>query len=185
MNAPLPVPERTDDQLLRAWSDGEEPAFDELYHRWAGRVTAFCLRMLGRREEAEEICVDTFARVVEGRARPTGSFRSWVFTVAHRACVDRLRRRARTARIVSLFGAVETPAADPEEGLLRGERERALAHAIESLPVDHRAIVLLATIQELPAREVGQILGLTDQQVRSQLSYARKLLRDQIPEEVR
>ncbi|MCB9687147.1 MAG: sigma-70 family RNA polymerase sigma factor [Alphaproteobacteria bacterium] len=185
MNAPLPAAERSDDQLLRAWSDGEDRAFDELYRRWAGRVTAFCLRMLGRREEAEEICVDAFARVVEGRARPQGSFRSWVFTVAHRACIDRLRRRTRTARVLSLFGRTAATALDPEEGLLRGERERALARAVDALPVDHRAIVLLAVVQELPAREVGEILGLTDQQVRSQLSYARRLLRDLIPEEVR
>lgn len=174
-----------DEELAAAFARGDVGAFDRLYARWAPRITGYALRMLGRREDAEEVCVETFTRVLEGRWRAEGAFKSWLFTVANRCCLERLRRRTVTDRVLSLFGATSRPAdADsPELALIQDERERRLARAIAGLPHEHRAALLLTCSQELSAREVGAVLGLTDQQVRSQLSYARRLLRERLGEE--
>lgn len=173
-----------DEQLVAEWLAGDETAFDTLYARYSGRVTGYAWRLLGRREDAEEVCVETFTRILERRWRDEGVFRAWLFTVAHRCCLERLRRRTLADRVLSLFGATpRAPPDTPEGELLRDERGRQLQRAIARLPVEHRATLLLSCAQELPAREVGAVLGLTEQQVRSQLSYARKLLREQLTPE--
>ncbi|MEQ1506894.1 MAG: sigma factor, partial [Myxococcota bacterium] len=94
MPAALAAQPPTDEQLVAAWHGGDERAFDALYDRYAPRITGFALRMLGRREDAEEVCVETFTRLIERRWRDTGAVRAWLFTVAHRACLGRIRRRS-------------------------------------------------------------------------------------------
>lgn len=176
-----PPEEIADEALVERWMGGDERAFELLYARYAGRVTGYAQRMLGRREDGEEICVETFTRIIEGRWRAVGSFRAWLFTVAHRCCIERLRRRSLKGKILAIFGAEAPPgAASPESSLLEREQDQRLAAAISGLPPEHRSAVLLHCSQDLSAREVGAILGLTDQQVRSQLSYARRLLRDRL-----
>jgi RNA polymerase sigma-70 factor, ECF subfamily len=176
--------EPDDEALVAAFVAGEVSAFDQLYARWAPRVTGYAARMLGRQEDAEEVCVETFTRVVEHRWREVGVFRSWLFTVAHRACLERLRRRALTDRVLALFGrTAEAAAESPEGALLRDERGARLERAVAALPPKHRSTLLLCCSQGLSAREAGAVLGLTEQQVRSQLSYARRLLREQLDSE--
>lgn len=168
----------TDAELVARWMQGEEAAFDALFARHRGPVLGYASRMLQRREEAEEVCLETFARVVEGRYRPGGSFRSFVFTIAHRLCLDRLRRRGRWARVRTLFGGPAPLDPTPEAHALQDERCRRLDAALATLPEGHRSALLLYYKQELSSREVAEILGITDQQLRSQLSYARRRLRE-------
>ena len=178
MSLAAAVPDDRDDAALAgAYARGEAGAFDALYARYGPRVTTYCARLLGRREEGEEVATEVFVRVVQGRWRPTGTFRSWLFTLAHRMCLDRLRSRERRRRLLALFGRDEDPAT-PEDVLVIGERDRALQEAIGRLPAEHRAVLLLATTEGLTSPEIAAVLGTTDQQVRSKLSYARRLLRE-------
>lgn len=176
MVATNPMMPDSDAPLLERWSAGDERAFDQLYARHAGRLTGYCTRLLGRAEEAEEVVVDTFLRLVEAGPR-AGEVRAWLYTVAHRACLDRLRRRARWERLFGWFGVAGDAPHTPLDHALGVEAERRAAAAIDALPVDHRSALLLAVVHELPGAEVAAILGLTEQQVRSQVSYARKRLR--------
>jgi RNA polymerase sigma-70 factor (ECF subfamily) len=173
--------DRDDASLVGAYERGETGAFDALYARYGPRVTTYAARLLGRREEGEEVATEVFVRVVEGRWRPTGTFRSWLFTLTHRMCLDRLRARERRRRLLSWFGRGEAPVT-PEDALVVGERDRALQAAIGRLPAEHRAALLLATTEGLTSPEIAAVLGTTDQQVRSKLSYARRLLREALEE---
>ncbi|MBT3224031.1 MAG: sigma-70 family RNA polymerase sigma factor, partial [Proteobacteria bacterium] len=116
-------------------------------------------------------------RVVEGAWRPGGSFKSFLFTVAHRLCLDKLRRRKRGNRFMRMWRSIPTTQVSPEEAAVNDERRWRLEQALSELPEEHRAALLLYYGQELSSREVAAILGWTDQQVRSRLSYARRRLR--------
>ena len=175
LTAPPPIP---DEHLLAAFCAGDEGAFAALYERYADRVATYAARMLGRREEADEVCTEVFIRLVEGRWRPEGSLRSYLFTVAHRMCLDRIRSRTRRQRLLAWFAPRPDEAPSAEERLGLTERDRHLAAAIDGLSEGHRAVVLLTYTEGLSSVEVGEILSLTDQQVRSKLTYARRLLRD-------
>jgi RNA polymerase sigma-70 factor (ECF subfamily) len=169
----------TDEALLARFLAGEDQAFTQLYERWSGRALHYAVRMVGAREVAEEIVTDAFVTVVQGQAAPTGRFRSYLFTVVHRRCLDRMRRRTTRARAHHLLQPVpETP--DPEGRLDRRREVAQLEAAIDRLPEEHRAAVTLFYTQGLPSAEVAAILGITDQQVRSRLSYARRALRSHL-----
>ena len=176
--APEPdVDASADEALVAAYRRGDERAFEVLFARYRDRVTGYAWRMLGRREEAEEVCVEAFCRVVEGRWSPTGRFRAFLFTVVHRRCLDRIRRRGRKQRALQLLGFGRTADPTPQDALELGERNAQLEAALRELPEEHRATVMLFYGQELGSKEVAAVLGCTDQQVRSRLSYARRKLR--------
>src|SRR3954453_21607596 len=111
---PLPA-DPPDERLLETWRAGDPRAFEVLFDRYNDRLVAYAFRLLGRREEAEEVCVEAFVRLVEGRT-PSGPLGAWLFTVAHRRALDRLRKRARRGRILRWFGVAE-PAPDPVDAL--------------------------------------------------------------------
>ncbi len=178
------TPGPSDEALFLSYKEGDEAAFDLLFERYRGPMTSYAWRMVRRREEAEEVCLEAFCRVLEGAWRPGGSLRSFLFTVVHRLCIDRLRKRR---RLLPLFPWTPRPAASsvaPDQALEADQRTRKVEAALGRLPEKHRAVLLLYYRQELSSREVAEVLGCEDQQVRSRLSYARKLLRAQLDEEV-
>jgi RNA polymerase sigma-70 factor (ECF subfamily) len=172
----------SDEDLVLAFQGGDDHAFAALYGRWRPRATAYAVKILGSPEEAEELVTEAFVTLVEGRFAPTGSFRSYLFTVVQRKCLDHLRRRGTRGRVLPLLKPEphEPALEDAIDGLRDRERVEA---ALESLPVEHRSVVLLYYAQGLSSREVGEATGLTDQQVRSKLSYARKTLKTLLTQE--
>ena len=181
MLRPVPMPiARTDEDLVNAFDAGDTDAFKALFSRHRDPILSYAWRMLRRREEAEEVCVEVFSRVIEGRYRPTGSLRSFLFTVTHRLCLDRLRRRNRWDRVRSLLGVRSDEPSSPEAAAIKDQRATRLEAAIGTLPDKHRAAILLTYGQELPGPEVARILGMTNQQLRSALSYARRRLRAEL-----
>lgn len=175
----------TDADLLHAFRTGDERAFEELVHRHGAAIKAYALRMLRNREHAEEIYEDTFLRVATARGRwvERGTVKSWLYTIAHNKCLDRLRRRktVRSARstVIELESARQLRP-NPEAQALLGERASQLERALGQLPEEHRQVLLLRTVHGLSARETAQALDLSESQIHSQLSYARKLLRQQL-----
>ena len=85
----------TADEELVAWAQrGEREAFGALYDRYLHRVYGYCYRLLGTREAAEDANTEVFMRALA--ALPVyrvGSFRSWLFAIAHNVVADELRRR--------------------------------------------------------------------------------------------
>ena len=170
----------SDEALMAAWRRGQSTAFNQLFDRYRDRVISYAWRLLRNQEEAEDVALEAFCRVLEGAWSPGGSFRAFLFTVAHRLCLDRLRKRQRTHRFVRLWKAASPPATTPEDSVVGDERRAALERAIARLPEAHRATLLLYYGQELASKDVARILGCTDQQVRSRLSYARRRLRGEL-----
>jgi len=174
-----PPPELTDQELLGRYRDGEEDAFDALYDRYRPRLVTYAARLLGRVQDAEDLTTEAFVRLVERgpRTAEPGSLRGYLFTVLHRLCLDRLRRWERRGRLLQWFGGAQARPSTPEAELVIGERDAALQCAIGRLPAKHRSAILLTYAEGMGSSDVGDVLGCTDQQVRSRLAYARRLLR--------
>ncbi len=169
----------TDVELYNRYLAGDETAFGELYSRYRAGVIGYVWRMVGRQDVAEDICTETFLKVLDGAYKPPASFRSFVFTVAHRRAIDRLRNRQRRDNLLRMFGwPARGDDVTPEGALLRREGRSHVDEALQTLPAEHRATVLLFYGQDLSSREVAEAMGCTDQQVRSRLAYARRRLRE-------
>lgn len=171
----------TDEDLLDAFSRGDQAAFTALVERYGGRLRGYSFRLLHNHEQAEEVFAETFLRVATGAARfeRRGTVRGWLFTMAHRMCLDILRRRK-----VALDAAPGMLALDaarplmpsPDAVVALGEMAGALEQALQALSEEHRQVVLLRLVNELSAAEVAAVMGMTESQVHSLLSYARRLL---------
>src|SRR3989454_11734499 len=105
--------ERTDEELLAAYQQGDPGSFEDLLRRHRAPLFTFLLRMLGDRERAEDLAQETFLRIVKGaqawehRAR----FQTWLFTIARNLCVDQSRRdRFRRADSLDAEGPDGEPA---------------------------------------------------------------------------
>ena len=176
------VSSEDDITLLRRFSRGDVRGFEELVRRHAAPVKAFARRMLRSAELSEEVFVDSFAKLAQaaGSWDDRGSVRGFLYTCARRHCLDVLRsrqmERQNEGRIIELERGWRWQPS-PEAQAALGEFAEDLETAVASLPQIHREVLLLRVVHDLSGEEVAQILGLDEGQVRSQLSYARKLLK--------
>ncbi|MCA9573169.1 MAG: sigma-70 family RNA polymerase sigma factor [Myxococcales bacterium] len=169
--------ERSDEALFEAWQRGDRAALGVLFTRYKGGVTSYARRMLRSHQEAEDVCLEAFQKVLKGGYGQKGSFRAFVFTVAHRLCLDRMRRSTRAKNAMERMPE-PTPARSPEESVVHADRLGRLEQAMEGLPEQHRAVLLLYYGQALKTREVAEILGRRHDQARSKIAYACRLLRE-------
>jgi RNA polymerase sigma-70 factor (ECF subfamily) len=175
-----------DDRLMARGAQGDEEAFRLLVTRWERPVYAFLERVLGSREEAQDLGQETFVRVFlqAHRYRATGRFRSWVFRIAGNLARSRLRRR----RIVGWVPfdpfrhdrASDEP--DAEERALRGERQRAVRAALARLPERQREALVLRRYHDMSQEEIAAAMGTTVAAVESLLSRAMTALRIRLAE---
>src|SRR5438132_12215052 len=86
--------ERSDEELLAAFQQGDVGAFEALLRRHRAPLFTFLLRMLGDRERAEDLAQETFLRIVKGAAawEQRARFQTWLYTIARNLCVDASRR---------------------------------------------------------------------------------------------
>lgn len=157
-----PVPNwnaSTADDDLVAWTRrGDRDAFGALYDRYLPRVYGYCYRMLGSREAAEDANTEVFIRALA--ALPGyrgGSFRSWLFTIAHNVVVDEHRRRKPVGPNADL-ASVADPGPSPED-LAQTAADRSLVlNLLPRLSEDQRQVVALR-LSGLSASEIGLALG--------------------------
>jgi RNA polymerase sigma factor (sigma-70 family) len=183
--------EMPDEDLMLAYAGGDAAAFDVLYGRHEAGLYRFVRRLLGSAAAAQvdEVFQDTWLRIVASRASftPQGAaWRTWAFTIAHNAAMDRLRVAGREVQVDGEEGedglewlmAAQGRAAPSAEDLAYWRAAGAqLLHCLEALPPEQRAAFLLhhedgASVEDLAAR-----LQLPFETAKSRLRYALKKLR--------
>jgi RNA polymerase sigma-70 factor (ECF subfamily) len=179
---PAPVDAELSDDDLVTLTRCDPAAFATLYRRYAVAVYRYCDRALGDRAAAEEVTQTVFLRALNAlSAYRGGSFRSWLFAIAHNAVVD--TRRARRP-LTSLDDALGLPdaAASPEEQALAAVERRELARLLAQLPSEQRAAVELR-LAGLNDKEIARVLGRSPGAVRSAQYRAVRRLRDLLSRE--
>lgn len=178
---------RTDEELARAWARGETDPFEELVLRYSAAVYAFCLRMTGCAEDAEDLTQEVFLQLLRAlpRARTDMPFRPWIFVIARNKCLDHLKRRRPlpfTRLSASDIGALDVPdaALSPEERVERDGLQEAVQCAVAALPERYRAVVALRYTTDLTFGEIGQVLGLPENTVKTHFQRAKALLRAEL-----
>lgn len=181
-----------DEELMLAYAAGDAQAFDTLYIRHEAGLYRFVRRLLGSAlaAQADEVFQDTWARIIAARSTfaPRGAaWRTWAFTIAHNAAMDRLRLGGREVSLEPGFDTGEpldwvTSAIDASHPSAEDEAYwraagRQLLHCLEALPAPQRAAFLLhhedgATVEDLARR-----LGLPFETAKSRLRYALQKLR--------
>lgn len=160
---------------------GEREAFDELVDRWHLPIWRYVRRLVGRDTEAEEVTQEVWLRILRGilALEDPARLPAWIFTIARRAVMDRLRVRYAQASLVPLE---EEPAVllGTEEPDLGWMDEEILEQALLELSPMEREVLVLFHLQELTLREVAEVLGIPPGTVKSRLSRARVALEQRL-----
>jgi RNA polymerase sigma-70 factor, ECF subfamily len=199
-----------EDQLLEAARGGDEAAYGELVERYRGELHAHCYRMLGSVHDAEDALQDALLRAWRALSKFEGrsSLRSWLYKIATNTCLDAIgRRQKRTLPtehppadpsegpgeplVESVWVepyadealGVEDGFAAPESRYERRESvELAFIAALQHLPANQRAALILREVLGFSAREVAETLDTSVASVNSALQRARAAVEDRLPE---
>jgi len=171
--------ERADQLLVVRCQLGERAAFDDLIRRWSGSLHRYALKLTNDPELANDLTQDVWLRAVQGmgRLREAAQFRPWLFGIAHRTFMDRLRSRC-AMPVDTGIDLDELPSIDDigaDEDL-----EQALATGMALLPIIEREVLTLFYLEELSLADIADALGIPVGTVKSRLFRARALLRKQI-----
>ena len=156
---------------------GDVRAFERLIAERDDVLRALAFRMLGSRDEMDDVLQDAFVRAFRGLERFEGSssFGTWLYRIVANACLDELRRRGRRSEI-GFEQVAERPA--PGDGLDDAAGVRLdLAAALAALDPDLRALVLMVDAHGLSYEEAGEIVGIPAGTVASRINRARSALR--------
>ncbi len=184
-----------DDEIVRMVVDGNVGAFDLLVERYAKHLFNFIYRMVRNEHDAEDILQEVFMRVVKGldKYRMEGKFKSWIFTIANRLAISKIRERSRKVVLFSDrdFGSCDeanvidmTPDESSEPGKLAENRElgEKIEAAIESLPLQQKQVFLMRHGTDLSFREISEILNIPLNTALGRMHYAIKNMRRKLLE---
>ena len=203
------IPARAE-KLIAAARGGDEGAFGELVESYRARLQAHCYRMLGSLHDAEDALQETLLRAWRGLAgfQEGRSLRPWLYRIATNVCIDLLAKRPKRIMPPDTRPSAE-PSAGPGEVLIdapwlepypdeilgveagyaspearyeeRESVELAFIAALQHVPPNQRAALVLRDVLGLSARETAEALDTSEASANSALQRARKTITDRLP----
>ncbi len=182
--------ERSDEQLMQSTAGGDLAAFEILVTRYERRIVSYAWRILGELELARDVHQQTFLKIFEHREsyRQQARFSTYAYSIAHRLCLNELRRAERKYtssydQSAAASGGDEDsgggidhwyadPGPDPIEPIEVKERNRLLHEALERLDPAQREIIALRIFEGLPFRDIAEIVQTNESTIKSRLRYA-------------
>lgn len=171
----------------------DESAFNELVMAYERRVFALVFRMLGRRDEAEDLAQEVFVQVFKAidQFRGESKLSTWIYRIAVNLCKNRSKYLSRRhlgdqddvdamAERVPLSAAKGVSVGDvsrPDDLVEGMQLEIVVKRAIEQLEPEFREVLVLRDVEDLSYEEIASITGLPDGTVKSRIHRARAQLR--------
>lgn len=159
------------------------PSWDELVRQHADRVYRLAYRLSGNQHDAEDLTQETFIRVFRSvQNYQPGTFEGWLHRITTNLFLDMVRRRARIRMEALPEDYDRVPAGEPNPEQIYHDSRLGpnLQAALDSLPPEFRAAVVLCDIEGLSYEEIGATLGVKLGTVRSRIHRGRQALRDHL-----
>jgi RNA polymerase sigma-70 factor (ECF subfamily) len=179
--------ELSDWELVQKCQAGEMSAFQELVSRYHQKVYMVILGLLHNREDALEVAQETFFRAYRkiNSFQGGSSFYTWLYRIAVNLSIDAQRQQKRNpldfrATMDGLLEQQNVVANDPFMDVKDKQLREKLVAAINDLTPEHKAVIVLRTIEGLSYKDIGDILGCSEGTVMSRLHYARKKLQKKL-----
>jgi RNA polymerase sigma-70 factor (ECF subfamily) len=174
-----------DAELVLKFQGGEESAYETLVRKYMKEAYSFCLRLTHDAQEAEELSQMGFVNAYRAlRAfRGESSFKSWLYRIfinQYRDSLRRTRRAEARLAVVREESARRQSAAAEESPVQTSELEEVVKNRLERLPDRQREVLTLHLYQGLDYNEIAAALGCTYDDVKMNLSLARKRLKEEL-----
>lgn len=190
----MPEDEIDDRDLMEALIDGDHRALEAIIVKWERPLYSFTYRYTQNENASRDIVQETFVRVFTKRDRYDARYplSSWIFTIAANLCKNKARWRKRHPEVsletpmgagrdggerCAMIDVLAADAPEPCSVIAEGEELDLLKEAVMSLPHDLRTAVLLHHYENLPYKEIADIVGCSVRGIETRLYRARKVLR--------
>ena len=177
-------------ELIAQARDGDMNAFAELVRRYERPIIHFCQRMVGSREDAEDIAQESFVRVFRylGRLQPSAKFSTLLFGITRNLALNFIRDSGRRGRGVthSLTSddqqeqAIVDQHLRPDRAARLNEIESRIEDALALLTPEHREVLVLRELQGLDYTSIAEIVKCRKGTVKSRIARAREQLRQHL-----
>jgi len=179
------------DDLIRAAQRGDEEAFEQLVRGYDQSVLRLAMNLLRSPEDARDVFQEAFLRVYRNlhTFRFDCSFHTWLYRIVTNVCLDYLRRRKVRKEDPSAFETAdglldrmdtfeeESADANPERSLWNRELNKRIGEAIQDLTPRERMVFEMRHYQGLRLRNIGEILGTTEEAAKNCLFRATQKMR--------
>jgi RNA polymerase sigma-70 factor (ECF subfamily) len=180
----------SDGELIRRAQRGDASAFETIYQRYHARLYRVLYGVTGNAADAADLTQEVFIRAYKEleRLRADGNLYGWLRTTAVHLGIDLIRRRG-TLRFDSLDAPreneegeslafeIEDESANPHALLEARSLKEAIQKALTYLSPDHRAVVTMHYLEEIPVEEIAAQLEVPVGTIKSRLARAREALR--------
>lgn len=175
---PTPPPAGGDEaEWIRSAQGGDRSAFAQLIERYWDRVYRWLYHLTRDRHSAEDLTQETFLRALAAikSFRAGSNFRAWIFRIGHNNFVNQKRTERRTKHQLP----DDAPAPDLNSAESAAENRETLEvvrRAVDDLPSDFRAALMLRVDEEMSFRDIAKALGTTEETARWRVFKARQKL---------
>lgn len=178
----------TEQELVLRAKNGDMSAFGELISQNERKIFALTYRMVGTREDGEDLAQEAFLNAWKGLKNFQGdsSFSTWVYRLATNVCLDHIRKQKRRQEVTNTAPleyedgeALSLPdrTHDPQHRLEKKELQASVQQGLEQLSLDHRQILTMREFSGMSYDQIAAALDLDSGTVKSRIARARNSLR--------
>jgi RNA polymerase sigma factor (sigma-70 family) len=170
--------QQNENQLINRILEGDVPGYAVLVDRHKDMAYTIAFRILGKREDSEEVVQDAFVKAFQNLSsfRQDAKFSTWLYRIVYNTAISRKRIKSPEFRSIE-----DTPYADkgiePDEDSEK-EQGRILEQALKKLPEEERTILTLFYLEESSVEEIHTITGLSKANIKIKLFRSRKKLQE-------
>ncbi|GGG26648.1 ECF RNA polymerase sigma factor SigW [Lysinibacillus alkalisoli] len=176
---------------IRQVLKGDQSAFADIVSLYQGRLYQVCYRMLGNKQEAEDITQEAFVRAYTNLHTfdQNRKFSTWIYRIATNLCIDRIRKKkpdyyldAEVAGTegLNMYSQIAASEPLPVQQVEEMELQERIQYEISRLSDKYRTIIVLKYIEELSLQEISEIVDMPVGTVKTRLHRGREALRKQL-----
>lgn len=172
----------TDEQLVKAYAQGNNEAFDTLLKRHQDKIYTYILRMIRNEDIANDIFQETFVKAIltikQGRYTENGKFPAWISRIAHNLIIDYFRQeksenlQSADLEDVDVLNRKELCEATIEDVIIHEQIRDDVKHLITQLPPLQREVLTMRYYQNLSFKEIAEITGVSINTALGRMRYA-------------
>ncbi len=175
-----------DFRLVELAKEGDQKAYAELLGRYRDAIYYMLLKMVNNPSDAEDLTIEAFGKAFKNieQYTPNFAFSTWLFKIASNNCIDFIRKKRGSQISIdqgqeeqdAISDAIQAPTLDPEENLIKQQKEILTRTIVTKLKPRYRRLIELRYFKEFSYDEIAKELDLPIGTVKAQLFRARELL---------
>ena len=176
------IKDKSDDQLISLYVDGNNEAFDSLLERHKDRVFAYIYHSVKNEELADDIFQDTFVKAImtikQGRYVENGHFPAWITRIAHNLIIDYFRQtkaenlQSTDDTDVNILNRKELSDLTIEDNLVTTQIHNEVRRLIKALPESQREVLVMRYYKNMSFKEIADSTGVSINTALGRMRYA-------------